>query len=186
MKVYLNPGHDVLHDSGAVNPVDGLREADVVLAVGKLVKHYLEAAGCEVMMRQSDNLCWDSDYADRQDAAVCPEANDWGADIFVSLHCNAFNETAHGTEVECYSKNGDGGRLAACIQKQLVDTLGTVDRGVKEMPGLMVLRKTDMTAVLVEIAFIDNEGDAAILRDQQDEIARAIARGITDYQCSWY
>ena len=38
MKVYLNPGHDQLHDSGAVNPNNGLREADVVAQVGELVK----------------------------------------------------------------------------------------------------------------------------------------------------
>lgn len=180
MKVYLNPGHDVLHDSGACN-ADGTREADIAAQVGELVKYYLQAAGCEVMMRQSDNLCWDSNYADRQDAAVCPEANDWGADIFVSIHCNAFNATANGTEVECYGP-GEGERLAQCIQDQIVRSLGTVDRGVKYMPGLMVLRKTNMTAVLVEMAFIDQNDDCKLLTENTDEFARAIARGITDYQ----
>ena len=38
-----------------------------------------------------------------------------------------------------------------------------------------------MPAVLVELAFIDNVGDAALLRDRQDAFARAIARGVTDY-----
>jgi len=181
MKVYINPGHDREYDSGAVNPNNGTREADIVATVGEAVKGYLQAAGCEVMMRQSDNLCWDSDYADRQDAAVCPEANQWGADIFVSIHCNAFNATAKGTEVECYGP-GEGERLAQCIQNQIVGSLGTVDRGVKHMPGLRVLRKTNMTSVLVEMAFIDQDEDCQLLKEKTDEFARAIARGITDYQ----
>ena len=182
MRVYLNPGHDRKYDSGAVNPNDGLREADVAWNVGELAKGYLEAAGCEVMMRQSDNLAGEAWREDRQ-TPVCQEANDWPADIFVSIHCNAFNGSANGTEVECYQLGGEGARLAQCLQNQLVDTLGTVDRGVKAMPQLMVLKHTDMTAVLVEIAFIDNEADADLLRYRQDDIARAIARGITDYEC---
>lgn len=182
MKVYLNPGHDQLHDSGAVNPNNGLREADVVAQVGELVKGYLEAAGCEVMMRQSDNLCWDSSYADRQDAAVCPEANDWGADIFVSLHCNAANTYARGTEVEIYSAGTKSEQLATCIQNQIVNSLGTVDRGVKEMPYLLVLKHTAMPAALVELAFIDNDDDCYLLQARMNEFAAAVARGITDYE----
>lgn len=181
MKVYINPGHDREYDSGAVNPNNGTREADIVATVGETVKGYLQAAGCEVMLRQSDNLCYDSSYADR-DVAVCPEANDWGADIFVSIHCNACgSHEARGTEVECYGP-GEGERLAQCIQDQIVSSLGTVDRGVKHMPGLMVLRKTNMTACLVEMAFIDQDEDCQLLTEKTDEIARAIARGITDYQ----
>ena len=185
MKVYLNPGHDRDYDSGACNPNDGMREADVVWEIGVKAQEYLENAGCEVMMRQSDNLCWDSSYEDRQDAAVCPEANDWGADIFVSIHCNACDShEARGTEVECYQMGGAGEILAQRIQTQLVNSLGTIDRGVKEMPGFLVLRHTDMPSVLIETAFIDNDADAEILRCRRDEIAAAIARGITDYACA--
>ena len=181
MKVYLNPGHDRKYDSGAVHPSSGMREADVAYEVGVLVKKYLEAVGYEVITRQSDNLNWDSGYPDRQDYSVCPEANNWPADIFVSIHCNAFNCNARGTEVECYSYRSKGARLAQCIQDQIVNSLGTIDRGVKEMPGLIVLKRTDMPACLVEMAFIDNDQDAKLLANCQDDFAKAIARGITDY-----
>ena len=60
--------------------------------------------------------------------------------------------------------------------------VGTVDRGVKERLDLCVLRRTDMPAVLVEMAFIDNDEDMKLLTEQTDEIARAIARGVTDYE----
>ena len=46
MKVFLNPGHDLVHDSGAVNPDTGLRECEVAAVVGDLVKKHLENAGC--------------------------------------------------------------------------------------------------------------------------------------------
>lgn len=185
MKVFINPGHDTKYDSGAVNPNTGLRECDVATKVGALVVDYLEAAGCECQIMQSDNLAptpaGRSSYDDRQGATVTETANDWGADVFVSIHCNAANTEAQGTEVECYG-SGAGEQLAQCIQSQIVDSLGTVDRGVKYMPQLLVLKYTDMPAVLVEMAFIDNDEDAELLAGKADDFARAIARGVTDYE----
>jgi N-acetylmuramoyl-L-alanine amidase len=108
-------------------------------------------------------------------------ANRSGAELFVSIHCNAFNGAANGTESLFYPGDAEGKRLAECINRQIVDTFDITDRGVKERGDLAVLNGTYMPAVLVETAFIDNEDDAIILRDQQDEMARAIARGITDY-----
>lgn len=181
MKVYLNPGHDLMYDPGAVNPVNGLREADIVARIGKLVAKYLNDVGIETLSRQSDNLYWDSSYSDRN-IAVVEEANNWGADIFISIHCNAANGNARGTEQEIYSFGGDSELLANCIQNQIVDSLNTVDRGVKEYPGLIVLKHTTMPAVLIETAFIDNMEDAYLLDNETDEFARAIARAVTDYQ----
>ena len=185
MKVFINPGHDTTYDSGAVNPNSGLRECDVAAEVGALVVDYLEAAGCECQIMQSDNLApapaGRSEYVDRQGATVTETANDWGADIFVSIHCNAANTVAQGTEVECYG-GGAGEQLAQCIQSQIVNSLGMVDRGVKYTPKLLVLRYTNMPAVLVEMAFIDNDVDAELLRDKSTDFAAAIARGVTDYE----
>lgn len=183
MKVYVNPGHDRAYDPGAVNPNTGLREADIAAKIGELVVKYLNAVGIETICRQSDNLCYDSPYSDRN-IAVCPEANEWGADLFISIHCNASGSgSARGTEQEVYSFGGDSEILANCIQNQIVSSLNTVDRGVKEYPGLIVLKHTSMPAVLIETAFIDNAEDAYLLENETDEFARAIARGITDYQC---
>ena len=177
MKVFLNPGHCPGVDSGAVNQTTGSQEADVALSIGKLVKGYLEAAGCEVQLLQSDNLMYDG-----EGPCVCDTANEWPADIFVSIHCNAANTEAHGTEVEIYPGSDESQRLGQCIQSQIVDSLGTTDRGLKERPGLCVLKHTDMPAVLVETAFIDNDEDAELLTNRQDDFARAIARGVTDYE----
>lgn len=63
-----------------------------------------------------------------------------------------------------------------------MQSLSTVDRGLKERPNLIVLKDTTMPAVLVETAFIDNDNDAALLTNNADDFARAIARGITDFE----
>lgn len=168
MKVFINPGHDINLDSGAVNPVYGTRECDVARDAGKMLARYLETAGCEVRTLQDDDL-----------SLVCAESNNWGADVFVSLHCNAFNTVARGTETLYKSFNGQ--QLAQCIQDQIINSINTVDRGVKKRDGLWVLNGTDAVAVLVEMAFIDNEYDHSLLMNDLDTIVRAIARGITDF-----
>ena len=188
MKVFINPGHDLDYDSGAVSPRTGLRECEVAAHVGALTKHYLEVAGCTCELMQSDNLAptgeGRSRYADRQGLTVTETANDWNADIFISIHCNSAEATeACGTETFAYNLDGgEGEKLATCIQSQIVDALDMVDRGVKANPKLYALRYTAMPAVLVELGFISNTGDEELLTTRQDDFARAIARGVTDYE----
>lgn len=180
MKVFLNPGHAPggEPDPGAVNDATGLRECDVALAVGKSAESYLNAADVETELLQSDSLY-----------EICETANSSDADIFVSIHCNAAEaEEANGTETWACAGSYRGSLLASCIQSQLVNTLDTTDRGVKiatpGVNGLYVLTNTDMPAVLVELAFISNSGDEELLANKQDDLARAVARGITDYEQS--
>lgn len=168
MRVFINPGHDIDLDSGAVNPNYSTRECDVARNAGKMLARYLQAAGCEVRTLQSDDL-----------GLVCETSNEWGADIFVSLHCNAFNTVARGTETLYKSYNGQ--QLAQLIQDQIINSINTVDRGIKKRDDLWVLNGTDAVAVLVEMAFIDNDEDLEILNNDLDTIVRAIARGITDF-----
>lgn len=180
MKVFLNPGHapDGNPDPGAVNNETGLRECDVALAVGKSAANYLNMAGVETELLQSDSLY-----------EICETANSSDADIFVSIHCNAAEaEAANGTETWICAGSNRGSMLASYIQNQIVDALDTTDRGVKiatpGVNGLYVLTNTDMPAVLVELGFISNSDDEKILANNQDALARALARGVTDYECS--
>ena len=187
MKVFLNPGHKPGLDSGAVNPDTGATEASTVLHIASLVERYLINAGLAVEMLQSNSLCGED--ADDDNPSICGTANASGADIFVSLHCNACTGTARGTETLMYSAGGTAEQLATCIQEQLVSTLQDIDpdcpdRGLKIRPDLAVLKYTAMPAVLVELAFIDNADDLVLLQDHDDDIARAVARGITDFECS--
>ena len=106
-----------------------------------------------------------------------------GSGCFCRIHVNAGG--GRGAETYCYNLGGKGERLAHCIQDQLVAAIqpidpGYCDRGVYEYPTFCVLRNTNMPAVLVEVGFIDSD-DVSVLTLHGDEIARALARGVTDY-----
>ena len=181
MNVFINPGHALggHPDPGCINPAEHLRECDIALTVGSLTGKFLEAAGCGVKLLQSHNLAGESpEYP-----CVTDEANRWLADVFVSIHVNAGG--GRGAETFCYWKFGAGGRLASCIQNQLVNSMqeidpGYQDRGVKERKSLCVLRESYMPAALVELSFIDSE-DVRLLKEHQEDMAKAVARGVTDF-----
>ena len=166
-KIFINPGHCVDIEPGACGC--GLEEAEVVLKIGKLVEKYLNAVGYDVRLLQADSL-----------DEIVDAANYWDADIFVSIHCNAYNGSVNGTETYNYYGSERGKVLATCIHNRIKNSLPLHDRRVKES-GFFVIRYTDMPAVLVETAFIDNAYDAEFLRNDYDAFARAIACGITDY-----
>lgn len=167
MKIVINAGHFPRKDSGALGST--MTEAEYTARLMPAVAGYLEKAGLTVLQLQADEL-----------HSLTDASNGWKADLFVSLHCNAFNQKARGTETFCHRGSKEGRRLAECIQRQLIGAIHTTDRGVKEA-GYYVLKHTKCPAVLVEVAFIDNVEDERILIDKFDDIARAIARGVTDY-----
>lgn len=183
-KVFINPGHCPGIDPGAINKNSGITEADIALEIGKMVKTYLETAGCEVMLLQSDNL-----YYDGVGECVCEAANNWPADVFVSLHCNAFNGQARGTEIFTSRGETKADKLATCIMQQIINTFGDAlavrpdwsDGDIDKESGLIVLLHTQMPAALYEMVFIDNDADLQFLLAHKDDVARAIARGVTDY-----
>lgn len=181
MKIFLNPGHDRQLDPGAVNQWHKVTEADIAWDVGLLLKQELESMGADVMILQQDNLNGESGpYL----ASVCQVANRWGADIFVSLHCNAFNGNAYGTETLVYEFGGAADTLANCIQNSVAKNLCMHSRGVKERPDLIVLKRTAMPACLVELGFIDSI-DIEKLISRKADFAKAVAAGIKEYFNSW-
>lgn len=188
MKVVIDPGHAGQNvDPGAVNQATGLQEADVALLVSKLVETQLLEAGHEVKLTRTE---WEQ--AETDDLSVRTSlSNDWGAELFVSIHCNsAVNPNAAGYEVWTSPGDTEGDALATCIYAQIAiefpDRTGRSDYSdgdPDKESGFYVLVHTDAPACLVEMAFISNDEEAALLSDAvwQDRYSRAIALGITDY-----
>lgn len=178
-KIAINAGHYPGLDSGAVGAT-GLQEAHVAQDIMQLVMYYLQQVGYETIQIQENEL---------QD--ICDQSNRFGADLFVSIHCNAAGNTdARGTETWYFGDSENGHKLAQYIDDQIVNTLSEIDRGARaaipHKNGLYVLSNTDALAVLVETAFISNPEDEALLASEKgkDDFARAIAVGITNYVAS--
>ena len=188
MKTMIDPGHAGRNvDPGAVTQSTGLQEADVALLVSKLVESQLLAAGHDVKLTRTE---WEQ--AETDDLSVRTSlANDWGAELFVSIHCNsAANPSAAGYEVWTSPGDTAGDALATCIYEQIAaefpDRAGRTDYSdgdPDKESRFYVLVHTDAPACLVEMAFISNDDEAALLSDAawQERYARAIARGVTDY-----
>lgn len=169
-RVVIDAGHGGEYDPGAV--FEGRQEKDDNLRLALAVGDILENNGVEVIFTRVTDV-YDSPYekADMANAA--------DADFFVSIHRNAAAEpgTGSGTMTLVYREEGLAKELASSINRELAKT-GFTDLGTFERPGLVVLRKTQIPAVLVEAGFIDNPEDNARFDAQFDEIANAIATGI--------
>ena len=114
-------------------------------------------------------------------------ANNAGADIYISVHANAFGDgwnDANGIETLVY-RVGDNGQtqLAKLVQAKLIAETGLKDRGVKERTDLAVLRDTKMPAILCECGFMTNIDEAKLLvsDDYRRKVARAICKGVCAY-----
>lgn len=180
LTVVLDPGHNYsVTDTGANG--NGLREQDVTFYIASKVKPLLEQNGFNVIMTRNsltDNVSTESVSASLKRRAEI--ANSAGADLFLSIHCNAGGGS--GTETYYYNGSEEGKQLASVIQKNVVSKVGLSDRGVKSA-GFAVLRYTSMVAALLETAFIDTAADAVKLGDENSQWAYAegIARGVCEY-----
>ena len=173
-KFYIDAGHGG-SDPGAVGG-NWLKESAVNLAVAKHLKAELIRNGHTVKMSRETDVY--KTLKQRTD-----EANEWGADFVVSLHCNsATTTTAQGTETFVYKTSGSAPKLAGCVQLQMVKAFGTKNRYVKEK-NLAMVRDTKAPAILCEMAFISNASDRAKLTGEanQKKWAVVICKGICDY-----
>ncbi|MBR2476858.1 MAG: N-acetylmuramoyl-L-alanine amidase [Clostridia bacterium] len=158
-----------------------IQEKDVNLAVALKVYKYLKDEGVNVMMiRDVDEFVELRDIADI--------ANEYGADLFVSIHSNSVDgvPTANGTEVLYFDTDEkteygiSSKALAKNILDEMIDATDMFDRGLQNRPGLAVLKWTEMPAALVELGFLTNADDQEKLINNrwQEKAAKGIAKGI--------
>lgn len=167
--IVIDSGHGGL-DNGAV--YRGRKEKDDNLRIGLAVGERLENAGYNIVYTRTTDR-YDTPF---QKAQI---ANNAGADYFISFHRNSGEvpNTYSGAQALVYADNTRAYQIGEAIMNQLVQ-IGFKDLGVVERPGLVVLRRTNMPAVLLELGFINNDEDNRIFDEQFDEMADAIVRGI--------
>ncbi|MEM7716237.1 MAG: N-acetylmuramoyl-L-alanine amidase [Cyanobacteria bacterium P01_A01_bin.68] len=167
MKIAIDLGHNVANDGGAV----GIRrENDLIMEVGAKVISKLKNSGHEVIECKPS---WASSVNDSL-RRRCATANASRASIFASIHFNAFDGNAYGTEVYAVSKKGKS--VASRIVKNIA-ALGYTNRGVK-FKRFYVLRATAMPAVLIECCFCDSKRDMILF--DSEKMANAIVTGLIE------
>lgn len=169
MRIFLDAGHGG-KDSGAVG--HGIQEKDIVLKIVQKMQALLqEYKNADVKLsRSTDDFISLNQRTQR--------ANDWKADIFISVHCNSAASTAaKGFESYRYT-NVDAGTVAFqnVLHDEIMKAIGSSinDRG-KKQNNFHVLRDSAMKAVLTENLFINNAADAALLK--QDSFIEKLAQG---------
>ncbi len=167
--IVLDAGH------GGANPgavYQGRQEKDDALSLTLSVGRILENRGVDVFYTRTTDIY-------ESPAQKAQEGNQVGADYFVSIHRNSspYPNQYSGIESLVYNRYGEAARLAYNINRQL-EAVGFLNQGVNERTNLVVLNRTQMPSVLVEVGFINTDADNQLFDAQFDEIAQAIADGI--------
>ncbi len=181
MLICIDAGH-AKNTAGKRSPDGSLREYEFNRDVAKRLQKVLGQHGVKTMF--SCNLSADSDTSL---SVRCKEANDAKADLFISIHANAYGNgtewtNANGWEIYHHKGSVQGEKLAEAIRQESRATLGLKDRGLKTS-ALYVTKNTTMPAVLIEHGFYTHKEECEKLKssDFRESCAEANARGILNY-----
>ena len=185
--IVVDPGHGG-RDPGAIGPA-GSYEKNNTLAVALNLAGLLRSAGAQVILtRSTDVTPATGTYTELSDLqARVKIANDQNADLYVSLHNDAFSNPTVGGTTTFYSSaspvTAESKALANSIQSELVKAIGLNSRGVKDA-GFYVIKNTKMPAVLVEVGFISNPTEEQLLGapDFQKKSALGVYQGILRFK----
>ncbi|WP_125153686.1 N-acetylmuramoyl-L-alanine amidase [Clostridium rectalis] len=167
MKIGIDCGHTM---SGADYGAVGIKsESNLTREVGTKVISKLQALGHTVIKCYKDTCSSLNDSLSYRTNT----ANNNNVDLYVSIHFNAFNSKAHGTEIWTY-----GGKTFKEVNNILnnICDLGYTNRGIKNGSNLYVLKHTKAKAMLVECCFIDSKEDMS--KYNAENIANAIVKGL--------
>ncbi|MBO1003346.1 N-acetylmuramoyl-L-alanine amidase [Pseudogracilibacillus auburnensis] len=172
IKIFIDPGHGG-SDLGAVG--NGLREKDVTLNISKRIRKYVNDhfEGHSIRMSRSD----DQTVSLSQRTTL---ANNWGADVFVSVHVNAGGGTGYEDFIHrSLSNTSSTAKLRDIIHAEIVKQVDWRNRG-KKKANFAVLRTSKMSAMLTENGFIDTKADADKLKSSAflNRIAKGHGEGI--------
>lgn len=182
IKIFIDQGHNPQNPNAGAEG-NGLREQDITYDIGVRLAALLNANPsfeAKLSRNAPDEQLGTSNPTSLETRVKM--ANEWGADFFISLHCNASEITsASGSEAFVYSVMSPAYKLAGSILVGLNEKTGLPNRGVKISKTLYVLRNTKMPALLLELGFITNAYDAEQMSKHPQEFAEGIYSGIVNY-----
>lgn len=186
--VMLDPGHGG-YDPGAITK-QGVYEKMINLQVAQKVKEMLSPSGIKVFLTREEDIDLVPEGVKGKTTRKQFDlnrrielANEVNADIFVSLHVNA-TETGKqsGSETFYHYKSESGKKLAELIQQELIKIPG-MNRRIAKPGDFYIIKNTSMPAVIVEVGYLSSMKEQEKLQQSwyQDQLARAIAKGIANY-----
>lgn len=182
IKIYVDQGHNPTSPNAGAEG-NGVIEQNITYNVGRLLGSLLEQNGnfSVRLSRPRADVSLGTSNATSLRARV-DAANAFGADYFISLHTNAStNSTVTGSEALVFRSPSVAASLGEDILYWMNKITGLRNRGIVDRPGLYVLRKTVMPAVLVEMGFISNASDARLMNNSPELFAESIYNGILQY-----
>lgn len=176
MKIAIAVGHTSSGVAGC-GAVGLLNESNETRNIAPILSDILASAGHTTKVFRVDKA---NSYEYEDCYVRAEQANSWGADLYIEIHLNcSSNPKANGTEVLIYPSSSKSAPYAKKVNESICKELGTFDRtygaGYKES-SLIVLRKTNMPAILIEPLFVGNADDVA--KYTAEKVALAIAKGI--------
>jgi N-acetylmuramoyl-L-alanine amidase len=179
IKIFIDQGHNPINPNAGAEG-NGLKEQDITYTIGVILANMLNGTDsykAQVSRHTPSEILGTSNASSLQIRVA--RAIEFGADYFISLHCNAsVIESATGCEAYAHSYGSTGFLLGRDIVENIGRITGLVDRGTFVRPTLYVLRKTPMPSTLIEMGFITNIRDAFLLESGPEYFARAIYIGI--------
>lgn len=180
--IVIDPGHGG-SDAGAIGPT-GVSEKSVSLAVSLKAQKLLTAQGYRVVMtRTTDVDVAAPGVSDATELQARVDKAPPNAEIFISVHCNAFsNGNANGMETYHAPTAVKGKRLATLLNEELERLGGLNNRGVKGA-RFYVMTHSKCAASLIELGFITNPREEKLLAssDYQHKLAQAITNAVNRY-----
>ena len=143
-----------------------------------------------------------ADLKARMNVANGAVANNNDNSLFISIHHNASPTNTNIRGLETYYYDGvnyfqpdypgdpiqigylsESKRLAETIHPKLINNLGSIDRGIQNDQSFYVIRTAQMPAVLLELGYMTNRSEEALIKtaDFQQKAAQAISNAVIEF-----
>ncbi len=185
----LDPGHG--GPDGGAKSNEGINEKGITLAIAEMLRDYLNEAGALVILTRETDKDLASEGTKRLSQRKLEDlktrvriANNSLADFFISIHLNSIPSPKwHGAQTFYFPIREENVLLAKTIQQALIDNLKNTDRIPLPRNDILVLKYVNMTSTMVEVGFLSNPTEAALLNDNkyQKKVAFSIYQGILGY-----
>lgn len=181
--IYLDPGHGGI-DSGAT--YKNIKEDSINLDYSKKLKEKLEKKGAIVYLTRYDDYDLSISKTNRKKSDIINRVNlinNSDANLFISIHMNSENSNLWSGIQVFYDKINSKNEILANILQNNLKKVSVKKRNAKNIENLLLLKKTEIVGVLIELGFISNFNDRKVIlsEDYKEKVCDLIVESIEEY-----